>query len=90
MWSSENERSLRHIMEHVRSGGSYAERVENVRYPYDYKVLYQTVHGNIGWSHYGSSAESMTMRNLNWTIRTIFEMTPSAFLMHYKELPAGA
>lgn len=48
MWSSENERSLRHIMEHIRSGGSYAERVENVRYPYDHKVLYQTMHGNIG------------------------------------------
>lgn len=35
MRSSENERSLRHIMEHIRSGGSYAERVENVRNPYD-------------------------------------------------------
>lgn len=90
MVSKENARCLRHIMEHIRSGGSYAESAENVRYPYDHKALYQTVHGNIGWSHYGSSAESMTMRNLNWTIRTIFEMTPSAFLMRYKELPAGA
>lgn len=90
MRSSENERSLRHIMEHIRSGGSYAERVENVRNPYDYKVLYQTAHGNIGWSHFGSSACGMNLRDLNWTIRTIFEMTPSAFLMHYKELPAGA
>lgn len=90
MRSSENERSLRHIMEHIRSGGSYAERVENVRNPYDYKVLYQTAHGNIGWSHFGSSACGMNLRDLNWTIRTIFEMTPSAFLMRYKELPAGA
>jgi hypothetical protein len=32
----------------------------------------------------------MNLRDLNWTIRTIFEMTPSAFLMRYKELPAGA
>ena len=80
MVSKENAHCLRHIMEHIRSGGSYAESVENVRYPYDHKVLYQTVHGNIGWSHYGSSAESMT----------IFETTPSAFLMRYKELPAGA
>ena len=90
MVSKENARCLRQIMDHIKGGGSYAERVENVRYPYDHKVLYQTAHGNIGWSHYGSSAESMTLRNLNWTIRTIFEMTPSAFLTRYKELPAGA
>lgn len=90
MVSKENACCLRQIMDHIKGGGLYAERVENVRYPYDHKVLYQTAHGNIGWSHYGSSAESMAMRNLNWTIRTIFEMTPSAFLMRYKELRAGA
>lgn len=89
MRSSENERSLRHIIKNIRSGGLYAERVENVRYPYDHKVLYQTVHGNIGWSHYGSSAESMTMRNLNWTIRTIFKMSPQEFADTYRALPVG-
>ena len=90
MRNEENERTLHRIMEHLRNGGSYAERVENVRYPYDHKVLYLTVHGNIGWSHFGSSACGMNLRDLNWTIRTIFEMTPSAFLIRYKELPVGA
>lgn len=88
MRSEENESSLRHIMEHTRSGGSYAERVENVRYPYDHKVLYRTLYGNIGWCHFGSSANPMTLRDLNWVIRVIFEMTPTEFLSRYKELPA--
>ncbi len=89
MQSSENERSLRHIIENIRSGGLYAERVENVRYPYDHKVLYQTVHGNIGWSHYGSSACRMNLRDLNWTIRTIFKMSPQEFADTYRALPVG-
>lgn len=87
MQSSENELILHRIMEHLRNGGSYAERVENVRYPYDYKVLYRTVHGNIGWSHFGSSACRMNLRDLNWTIRNIFEMTPTEFLKTYIEMP---
>lgn len=87
MQSSENELILHRIMEHLRNGGSYAERVENVRYPYDYKVLYRTVHGNIGWSHFGSSACRMNLRDLNWTIRNIFEMTPAEFLKTYIEMP---
>lgn len=88
MRSEENESSLRRIMEHIRNGGSYAERVENVRYPYDHKVLYRTLYGNIGWCHFGSSANPMTLRDLNWVICVIFEMTPAEFLSRYKELPA--
>ena len=88
MRSEENENSLRRIMEHIRNGGSYAERVENVRYPYDHKVLYRTLYGNIGWCRFGSSANPMTLRDLNWVIRVIFEMTPTEFLSRYKELPA--
>lgn len=87
MRSNENECILRHIMKHIRSGGSYARHIDNVRYPFDDKVLYRTRNGYIGWTCYGSSACRMNLRDLNWTIRTIFEMPPAAFLMVYREMP---
>lgn len=90
MRSVKNEQSLRQIMEHLRSGGSYAQFItgDGIRYPYWHKVLYQAANGFLGWSHFGSSACRMNLRDLNWTIRTIFEMSPTAFLMVYREMPA--
>lgn len=90
MQSAKNEQSLRQIMEHLRRGGSYAQFItgDGIRYPYWHKVLYRTANGFIGWSRFGSSACRMNLRDLNWTIRTIFEMSPSAFLMVYREVPA--
>lgn len=87
MRSNENERSLRHIMQHIRNGGSYARHIDNVRYPFDDKVLYLTRNGYIRWTCYGSSACRMNLRDLNWTIRNIFEMTPAEFLKTYIEMP---
>ena len=87
MRSNENERILRHIMQHIRSGGSYARHIDNVRYPFDAKVLYRTRNGYIGWTCYGSSACRMNLRDLNWTIRNIFKMKPAKFLKTYIEMP---
>lgn len=39
MVSKENARCLRQIMDHIKGGGSYVEHVENVKFPYDHKVL---------------------------------------------------
>lgn len=87
MVSKENARCLRQIMDHIKGGGSYVEHIENVKFPYVHKVLYLTLGGYIGWSHYGSSACRMNLRDLNWTIRNIFEMTPAEFLKTYIEMP---
>lgn len=89
MVSKENARCLRQIMDHIKGGGSYVEHVENVKFPYDHKVLYLTLGGYIGWSHYGSSACRMNLRDLNWTIRTIFKMSPQEFADTYRALPVG-
>ena len=71
----------------TRSTPKTEMRIENVKFPYDHKVLYLTLGGYIGWSHYGSSACRMNLRDLNWTIRNIFEMTPAEFLKTYIEMP---
>ena len=89
MTGKESTISLRQIMNHIKSGGSYAEHVENVRFPYDHKVLYLTRGGYIGWSHYGSSACRVNLHDLDWTVRHIFEMTPAEFLKTYTALAAG-
>lgn len=35
--------------------------------------LYITDYDNIGWCHYGSSAEKNTLKDLEWLIENIFE-----------------
>ena len=89
MVSKENARCLRQIMEHLRSGGSYAQFIagDGILYPYWHKVLYQTANGFLGWNHYGSSACRANLRDLNWIIRQIFKMTPTEFTDSYTELP---
>ena len=66
---------------------AHARHIDNVRHPFDDKVLYLTRNGYIGWTCYGSSACRMNLLDLNWTIRNIFEMTPAEFLKTYIEMP---
>ena len=37
----------------------------------------------IGWTHYGSSANKATKKEIDWIIRQIFDTTPTAFLDRY-------
>ena len=52
-------------------------------YPYFNSVLYRTANGNIGWEHFGSSANKFTLHDLRWIIETIFDDTPSHFLQRF-------
>ena len=85
MVSKENDRALHQIMAHINHGGCYAEWFQNVQHPMYWAVLWLTTSGNIGWRCYGQSAYKRNLRELNWTIRHIFKMTPSEFLRTYEE-----
>jgi hypothetical protein len=79
-----NERAaLRAIYKHINSGYEFGTQVNNVKYPYFDAVLYRTFSGNIGWTHYGSSAESNTIADLEWLLLVIFGLMPSEFALKY-------
>ena len=49
-------------------------------------VLYIKHNGNgdyICWRNYGSSAEKVSLKNLEWVLKEIFRMTPEQFLYSY-------
>lgn len=48
-----------------------------------YSALYITYCGNIGFSHFGSSAHKNTPDGLAWILENIFRMTPEQFLQNY-------
>lgn len=56
---------------------------ERIRFPYFDSVLYKTFYGNIGYSHYGSSAIKATKADLEWLINTIFNTSATGFLKQY-------
>ena len=42
------------------------------------------------WEHYGRSANRATLNDLNWIVRTIFQMKPSEFVAKYEKHGKGA
>lgn len=74
-----NKDYLKQIYINVNAGKAYGKN-----YTWGYSVnLWLTTYGNIGWEHYGSSCEKNTLKNLNWIIKEIFNMTPSEFVNEY-------
>ena len=88
---STNEKEiLRGIMHDLKSGFTFGKdhtwdyyNSRPMRFPYFSSVLYVTPSGNIGYTHFGSSAIKPTMRDLEWLITVIFNTTPSGFLREY-------
>lgn len=85
---SQNELSLKLIMKELKAGIRFGKICQHCQGGvYWWEVLsYGT--GNNGrkyifWNHFGASACKPTLRELNWTIRVIFKMTPSEFFMTY-------
>lgn len=81
---------LRDILRDVLTGYRYGkdrawDYYDNkpFRYPYFESALYLTPAGNIGYSHFGSSAIKPTTKNLEWLITVIFDTTPSEFIREY-------
>lgn len=53
-------------------------------YPgFDMVIYKDPVHNLFHWSHYGSSANKATKKDLKWIITTIFKTTPEKFLLEY-------
>lgn len=82
--------TLRGILYDLKSGLTFGkdctwDYYENkpIRFPYFSSALYNTQSGNIGYTHFGSSAVKPTMRDLEWLITVIFKTTPSGFLREY-------
>lgn len=74
---------LRDILRDVKNGYSYGKDYTYVPYPYFGAALYLTPFGNVGYTHYGSSAIKPTLKDLEWLITTIFRTTPEGFLRDY-------
>lgn len=82
--------ALHYIMNSIKAGYSFGKDCtwnyysnKPIAYPYFSGCLYMTFQGSIGWTHYGSSANKCTLKDLLWIITTIFDTTPSDFLEIY-------
>ena len=73
---------LKEIMANLKAGHAYGHDFTGVRYPFFDENLY-IARGFIQWKHYGSSANKITLADLEWVICNIFRMYPSEFLMEY-------
>lgn len=78
-----NELSLTRIYNNIQAGKIYGEYWLNVKYPFFSEVLYKTCGNYIGWTHYGSSANKNTKKELAWIISVIFDTTPEEFEKMY-------
>ena len=89
----DTETALGRIWYNIHHNQSYGEHVKNVTYPYFSDSLYviykKDEHGYytgesyIGWSHYGSSANSDTIDALEWVLENIFKLSPKEFEKRY-------
>lgn len=84
---SKSESMILHtIMDDLKNGYSFGRDMENVTYPYFHAQLYIYQNNGrkwIGWTHYGSSANSCTLKDLLWIITVIFDCKPSEFMNTY-------
>jgi hypothetical protein len=86
------EKELKELAHNLRMGVRYCELLPKVCIQDD---LWRTVlcygYGNNGgefwfWNNYGSSAETATLKDLDWLLKTIFELTPAEFMNKYKAI----
>ena len=82
--------ALHYIMDCLNAGFTFGKdcvwdyyKNEPFPFPYFDRVLYITSQGNIGWRHFGSSANSKSLKSLYWIITVIFKLTPETFLEKY-------
>lgn len=75
--------SLKFIYDKLRAGeifGKISEHNQGGTYFWD---VLSADNEYIYWRHYGSSANKLSLQNLNWILTTIFESTPEQFLFDY-------
>ena len=91
--NSEEKQVLKQIMQDLKRGYVFGndrtwDHYSNRPLPYPYfDVALRIGSGRSGlllrWHHFGSSANACTMRDLEWVITEIFQLTPSQFLDSY-------
>jgi len=92
--TKENNAALHKIMEDLKAGYSYGtDRIWNYYNNEPYRFPYFDTRLSIGyghnlkkyifWTHFGSSANPVTLRDLEWIITVIFRLSPVEFLQEY-------
>jgi hypothetical protein len=72
--------ALDRIFKNLNAGYQYGDYIVNVRFPYFHTCLSISENREfIRWTHYGSSANENTKRDLQWIIEMIFKTTPGEF-----------
>lgn len=75
--------ALRELFEDLKSGAVYGHQVNDVTYPFFWENI--GIHGSyIKWSHYGASANDVSMDDLAFVVFDIFKTTPRAFMQEYE------
>lgn len=81
--------ALHKLYADLKDGAVYGEDLTNVRFPVFWQVL--SCNGRyIHYRHYGSSATSVSLRDLKWIINVIFNMSVTEFLGKYIERSESA
>lgn len=85
-------KELNELAHNLRSGVRYCELLPKVFVQEDiWRTVLSYGYGNYGgelwfWNNFGSSAETATLKNLDWLLKTIFELTPTEFMNKYKAI----
>lgn len=93
MTAAEEKKILRQLAADLKAGAWYCTTHKNgmtvCNLRYDYGT--SSVNGKSKevplwfWEHYGRSANRATLNDLNWIVRTIFQMKPSEFVSKYEK-----
>ena len=72
------------LLDNIKAGTVYGT-IEKHRQggAFFHPVLYKTIQGFIGWSHYGSSANKCSIEGLNFILEHIFHMDALTFMTNY-------
>lgn len=72
------------LLDNINAGTVYGT-IEKHRLggAYFHPVMYLTTCGNIGWTHYGSSANKCNLDGLKFILNTVFHMDALTFMKHY-------
>lgn len=76
-------KALYEIMDNIKAGKKYCTWYENMRFPM-YSTNLSYGNGLISWTHYGSSANKATLKDLHFVITKLFRMTEEEFVNRFE------
>ena len=75
--------ALKEIDNNINNGKKYGYMMKNVKYPFFDTVLSANKQ-YIYWQRFGSSANKNTVKDLEWILENIFELSPEKFIEKYE------